>query len=125
MSVNLKQVGGVYFFTYAEHPDFIKIGKAKTFATRFNSFLCGTPFSMEVLLLLPRKKCSFFNDEPSSFVEREYHRKFSHLKHRNEWFAYTEEVRKYIHQKRQELKFEPFIYTPKVTCSPEYNDENN
>lgn len=118
MSVNLKMVGGIYFVTYAEHPDYIKIGRTKNYATRFKTYLTYTPFSLEVLLLIPRKNTRLFETKPSSFYERTLHRQFADDRHKNEWFLNTEELRKYIFGQRQKHEFEPFIYRPDMDISP-------
>ena len=120
MTVNLKEVGGIYFVTYAEHPDYIKIGRTKTYHNRFLNYLTHTPFSLEVLLLLPRIDSRLWETRPASFDERGLHRKFSKHRYKNEWFHNTEDLRKNIHEQRMDKEFETFIFTPEIVSSPAF-----
>jgi len=120
VTVNLKEVGGIYFVTYAEHPDYIKIGRTKNYHNRFLQYLTHTPFSLEILLLLPRANSRLWDTPPSSFDERGLHRKFKDQQYKNEWFHNTEALRKNIHEQRMAKEFEAFIFTPEIVSSPIY-----
>jgi hypothetical protein len=109
MTIDLDKVGGIYFITFAEDNRYLKIGRTKLFSNRLKTYITHSPFTIDVQLLLPSEKASF-DIAPQSYIEREFHRQYNHLQHKNEWFLYTEELRKDIHALRSKYSFEPFLF---------------
>lgn len=63
----------VYF---VKQDDFVKIGYATDFDKRLSSLQTASPHTLEALALIPGYKD----------VEKFFHDKFKHLKHRGEWY---------------------------------------
>jgi|SRR5579862_9053934 len=70
-----------------EYPgtNLIKIGQAKYFVDRFAQLKTGSPVDPVVLCVFRGSK-----------HERDFHRRFNHLRHHGEFYHFTPEVRKYI-----------------------------
>jgi len=73
---------GTYFIKCGE---FVKIGRTADIENRMRTLKTATPYTLELL------KFTHFKD-----IERETHKKFKHLKHRDEWYHLTSELEAYI-----------------------------
>jgi T5orf172 domain len=63
----------------------VKIGQAKYFVDRFAQLKTGSPVDPEVLCVFRGSK-----------HEREFHKKFDHLRHHGEFYHYTAELKAHI-----------------------------
>ena len=104
MSHLLKE-SGVYFLTFAEHPQHIKIGVSRELKSRLQNYRTHTPFTVEVLLFI---KATYKVNDPlnAKVLEKQLHEQFKHLKHRGEWFENRGALKQYI----KEQKFESFLF---------------
>jgi len=73
---------GTYFVKCGE---FVKIGRTADIETRMQTLKTANPLDLELL------KFTHFKD-----IERESHKRFKHLKHRDEWYHLTPELEAYI-----------------------------
>jgi len=73
---------GTYFI---KCDNFVKIGRTTDLNVRLQTLRTANPYDLELLAF------THFKD-----IEREVHKKFKHLKHRNEWYKLTPELEAYI-----------------------------
>jgi hypothetical protein len=69
----------VYFIQSGE---FVKIGKTRDPKSRLRELQVGNPERLRILCVIPG----------GEEVEKEFHRKFNHLRRGGEWFIYTQEI---------------------------------
>lgn len=104
MSPLLKE-SGVYFLTFIEHPEFIKIGIARELKARLSAYKTHTPFTVNVVHFI---KASYRLNDPlrAQHLEKQLHKQFEHLWHTGEWYKNQADLKDYI----KAQKFESFIY---------------
>jgi len=73
---------GTYFIKCG---DFVKIGRTYNLPGRLQTMRTANPLDLKLL------KFTHFKD-----IERAAHKKFNHLKHRDEWYHLTPELEAYI-----------------------------
>ena len=73
-----------------EYPgtNLIKVGQAKYFVDRFAQLKTGSPVDPQVVCVFRGAK-----------HERDFHKRFEHLRHHGEFYHYTRELREYIQSK--------------------------
>ena len=104
MSHLLKE-SGVYFLTFAEHSEHIKIGVARELKARLFAYRTHTPFTIKILHFI---KATYQVDDPlnAKVLEKQLHNQFIHLWHRGEWYENRDDLAEYIHQQN----FDPFHF---------------
>ena len=86
----------VYFILCDSIPEpIVKIGKSTNIKQRVQSISTSTPFDVRLIALC------------EDIEEKELHNKFNHLRYKNEWFSFTEEIKEFI--KPYEIKIEKRI----------------
>ena len=79
-----KTMSGVYFIL-DEKSNALKIGKANDVYDRINKLQTGNPNKLKLMHYI---NCS--SEEHSFLLEKQYHKKFKHLRINGEWFEYDE-----------------------------------
>jgi hypothetical protein len=104
--MSLLKQSGVYFVTYAEHPEFVKIGIARVLKERLSSFKTHTPWTTTVLYFIP---ATYKVDAPltAKMLEKNLHDRFANQRHVGEWFHYDGELKEYL----EEQDFDPIYFT--------------
>jgi len=75
----------VYFILCESIPEpLVKIGKTTNIKQRVQSISTSTPFLVKLIAIC------------EDIQENELHDKFNHLRYKNEWFKFTEEIREFI-----------------------------
>lgn len=74
--------------------DFVKIGISACAESRITNLQTSTPYDLEILYAFPG----------TGFDERELHKRFKHLRHRNEWFRLTDEIHDFIAEHKKDPK---------------------
>jgi len=85
----IRVAGNVYFLRCGE---FVKIGCAASVAERVRAIATMNPHPLELLAIVKGGR-----DE-----EKALHRRFAHLRHRDEWFRYEGDLADYIRELRGE-----------------------
>lgn len=90
-----------------EYPgtNLVKIGQAKYFVDRFAQLKTGSPVDPKVLCVFRGSK-----------HERDFHKRFAHLRHHGEFYFYTPEVREYIFS--EQLREYRMTHIEAVAMSP-------
>jgi excinuclease UvrABC nuclease subunit len=104
MSHLLKE-SGVYFLTFAEHSEHIKIGVARELKARLSAYKTHTPFTVEIIHFI---KASYQVDDPlnAKVIEKQFHKQFIHLWHKGEWYKNQDDLKEFI----EEQNFESFYF---------------
>ena len=99
---NPPEVGGIYIFTFQEHPDFVKIGLTRGICNRLMNHRSSTPYNIDLLLALPI--IPYVKSEAEE-LERTLHHRFTKDWHRSEWFTYSSAIDEYINSQG----FDPYV----------------
>jgi excinuclease UvrABC nuclease subunit len=104
MSHLLKE-SGVYFLSFAEHSEHIKIGVARELKARLSAYKTHTPFTVEILYFI---KATYKVDDPlnAKALEKQLHKQFDHLWLKGEWYKYQDDLKEYI----EEQNFQSFYF---------------
>lgn len=83
------------FVYFVKCESFVKIGISSNLKERINKIKTNTPFEVEVIALF----------SGSELLESTLHALFSQFKQKNEWFFFSDEIKKYLEQhSRHDLK---------------------
>ena len=111
-------VGGVYFISYEGANQYVKIGYAREIGTRLAGLRTGTPFDINVDLVIPVMP---YTKLEAIAIEDKLHHQFEEFAHRYEWFNFTSEIREYI----ATHDFTPFVFSLDLTAIDVNNLLNN
>lgn len=98
MLVSLSEAGGIYFISFPETSDFVKIGMSVCFSKRFAQLQTGSPHPLNIELIFP---ASSLNHETLSIAEQEFHSKFAAHRYRGEWFVRSGQLAEFIDKKQR------------------------
>jgi hypothetical protein len=90
----------VYFFQHSVPDGLIKIGFTKSARNRIGTIRCFSP--------VPIKALSYILADPH--LEKELHRRFSHLRVRHEWFNPGQDLLDFMYQNATPWEDAPYLY---------------
>ena len=95
--------------SYKGADQYIKIGMTIDVSSRLTNYRTGTPFDIQVNLVIPVRP---FSKVKCLEMEDKIHQQFEPFLHRYEWYEYTTEIQEYIGT----YDFTPFDFTEDMTA---------
>ena len=99
---------GVYFVTFNNDCEYVKIGMTKDLMQRFGKNT-DSPYDFEVLAFREVTNEGPENLELRTALEQGYHKLFEEHRHRREWFHLHSDILDVIDYINAESGFEPFV----------------